>query len=68
VSDRPEFVLDVLTNQEREQGEPFVSTDGRRWLRVVFGGDGPCAAEDEYGTLTVWDEAALFEAVFRVQR
>lgn len=53
------------------RGEPardpayLESQDGRRWHRVVFGRSGICAAETDTDELWVWDQAELFEALFR---
>lgn len=66
VPDRPVFDIDRLMAEDREPGDVITSTDGRTWLRVVNGSDGPCAAESSDGVLTVWDEAALFDAVFHL--
>lgn len=46
-------------------GGTLPDTEGRRWTRIVYGTGGVCAAEDVDGTLWVWDQQELFEAVFR---
>jgi hypothetical protein len=64
----PRFDAAVVADPFREPGDPIPSTDGRLWLDVVFGDAGVCAARDNARVLHVWDEEALFAAVFRAQR
>lgn len=73
----PSFSRSILT-EPREPGSPVESLDGRLWGRVVFApptalGDdglpvdevlGCVAAESETGAVQVWDQTALFKALF----
>lgn len=59
----PIFTPEALTHAGGQ--DSIASVDGREWKRIVFGESGICAAEDTDGSLHVWDQQALFDAVFR---
>lgn len=59
---RPVFVLcDGIV----PAGDTLTDTEGREWVRAVYGSDGVCAAETPDGRVLVWDAEELFRSLFR---